>query len=469
MSAGTPQIQLKVTPEQLVLGLRAHMQRAAAAPITSLSTDTRNVTPGTLFLALSGERFDGHSFVGEAARSGAAAVVISRAKLSCADALPASVGIFVVDDPLSALQSLAAWYRGTLSAKVIGITGSVGKTTTKELLAAALIADVGEAAVLKTEGNLNSQIGLPLMVLMARPEHKYVVLEMGLSQFQEMHRLSMIAQPDVATITSVAEAHLEFLGDLDGVARAKSEIFDGLAPAGIAVLPDWDARLVNVAASLEARLGQDRVCMVGASQGAAVRILRSVKQRVTLEVQGRELEMEVPLIGEHHTRNAALALACAIVAGADPERAARGIVDAKVPGGRSRLATEIKGFTVIDDSYNANPASMKAALSSLSLVSGGRRVAILGDMKELGVDSKQDHYQVGAFAARSVELLLAYGQDATEFVRGAQEAGLAAAVLLDASIEVAVEKVRSLVQPNDRILVKGSRSMKMERFLAALS
>jgi UDP-N-acetylmuramoyl-tripeptide--D-alanyl-D-alanine ligase len=475
MSASTPQIPIQIPLNDLVSWLGASLQQAPAAAITSLSTDTRNVTTGTLFFALSGERFDGHSFVANAAQAGAAAVVVSRAKLSMLGALPSSLGVLVVDDPLAALQSLAMKYRETLPTKIIGVTGSVGKTTTKELLAAALIADAGEDAVLKTLGNLNSQIGLPLMVLLAKPTHRYLALEMGLSQFGEMHRLSTIAKPNVATITSIAEAHLEFLGSLDGVAKAKSEIFDGLSNDGFAVIPTWEERLRPIAKALEQSLGRHRVCYVGEETWADVQIEQGnsalgVCSSVSLNFSlmgHQKVIAEVPLIGEHHARNAALAVVCAVCAGADPERAAQGIARAKIPGGRSRLATEIKGFTVIDDSYNANPASMRAALASLSLVPGKRSVAILGDMKELGVTSKQDHYQIGQLAARSVSLLLAFGQDAQEYIRGAKDAGMTEAFLLDETIEHAITKVRSLLQREDRVLIKGSRSMKMERFLEA--
>jgi UDP-N-acetylmuramoyl-tripeptide--D-alanyl-D-alanine ligase len=469
MSAGTPRIPISLTWPTAVTALNASVLRPPTALIESVSTDSRNIAPGALFFALSGERVDGHDFLETVAKQGAAAVVIAARRVASVGPLPASVGVLVVEDPLTALQFLATWYRHQLPAKVIGITGSVGKTTTKELLASALIADAGEAQVLKTQGNLNSQIGLPLMVLLANHQHRYVALEMGLSQFQEMHRLSEIARPNVATITAIAEAHLEFLGDLDGVARAKSEIFDGLAVDGIAVIPTWDQRLRQLGAMLEGRLGRERVWYVGEEDFCVARLVAYTHQSVTLQIQGKTVSAQVPLIGGHHAKNAGIAIACAVAAGADAERAAQGIALAQVPGGRSRLVTEIKGFTVLDDSYNANPASVTAALTSLGLLPGGRRLAVLGDMLELGISSSSDHYKMGQMAARSVDVLFGFGQEAHEYIRGARDAGLSEVYFLDGPIERAIEIVRGQLRPNDRVLLKGSRGMKMERFLAAFN
>ena len=465
MSAGTPRIPISLSLADAVTALGASVLRPLVGSLDAVSTDSRNIAPGTLFFALSGERVDGHDFLASVSAQGASAVVIAQQRVAAVSALAPNVGVFVVEDPLAALQALAAWHRQRLSAKVIGITGSVGKTTTKELLAAALVEDAGEAAVLKTQGNLNSQIGLPLMTLLATAQHQYVALEMGLSQFHEMHRLSLIAQPNVATITSIAEAHLEFLGDLDGVARAKAEIFDGLSAGGIAVLPAWDERLLRLGRSLEAR--GTRVWYVGEEEFCEARITAQTHQSVTVQLHGQTVHAQVPLIGLHHAKNAALTIACAVAAGADAAKAAQGIALAQVPGGRSRLVTEIKGFTVLDDSYNANPASVTAALASLGLLPGGRRVAVLGDMLELGPSSARDHYQIGQRAARSVDLLFGFGKDAAEYIRGARDAGLREAYLLDDSIERAIEAVRDHLKPDDRVLLKGSRGMKIERFLAA--
>jgi UDP-N-acetylmuramoyl-tripeptide--D-alanyl-D-alanine ligase len=467
MSAGTPRIPISLSRTDAVIALQASVLQPPVAAIEAVSTDSRAIAAGTLFFALSGERVDGHDFLAAVAAQGAAAVVIAKHRISLAASLPSSVGVLVVEDPLAALQALATWYRQRLPAKVIGITGSVGKTTTKELLASALIADAGSPAVLKTQGNLNSQIGLPLMVLLGAPQHRYIALEMGLSQFHEMHRLSLIAQPNVATITSIAEAHLEFLGDLDGVARAKSELFDGLTADGIAVLPSWDQRLLQLGQSRERQHGKSRVWYVGEEEFCAVRILAYTHESVTVQTHGKTVTAQVPLIGAHHAKNAALAIACAVAAGADLEKAAHGISLAQVPGGRSRLVTEIKGFTVLDDSYNANPASITAALSSLGLLPGGRRVAVLGDMLELGPSSASDHYKIGQIAANSVDLLFGFGKEAHEYIRGARDAGLTEAHLLDDSIESAIREVRERLKPNDRVLLKGSRGMKIERFLAA--
>jgi UDP-N-acetylmuramoyl-tripeptide--D-alanyl-D-alanine ligase len=417
-----------------------------------------------LFVALRGERFDGHAFLPQALAAGAGAVVVARDKsVEVAPFAAAGCGVYEVDEPLYALQALGAAHRASQTARVVGVTGSVGKTTVKEFLAAAFTNDAGAAQVLKTQGNLNSQIGVPLMALMLRPEHRYASLELGLSQFGEMSRISRVAQPDIATITAVAAAHLEFLGDLDGVARAKAEIFEGVRPGGIAVLPAWDERLVNLGRSLSCV-----VKWVGTQAGSFARLVEVSSQHVSVEIQGTCVEINVPLVGLHHARNAALALACAVAAGADPARAAAGIAQAEVPGGRSRLVRDIPGLLVLDDSYNANPASTSAALAALALLPGARRVALLGEMRELGANSAEAHYEMGAEAARhGVQLLLSFGNEAQSYADGARSAGLLARNLGE-QFEPALALLLSVLRSGDALLIKGSRGARMERFLDAL-
>lgn len=467
MTAPTPRVELTLSPEDLARATGADTVLSPGAPLAAVSTDSRNVAPGTIFFALPGERVDGHTFLPQVLEAKAAAVVVAKDRVSSLG-LEAfrqkGCGVFAVKDTLLALQALATWHRASQTARVVGITGSVGKTTTKEFVAAALAAYVGEDAVLKTEGNLNSQIGLPLMVLQLKPSHKYAVLEMGMSFFGELSRLSHIARPDVATITAIAAAHVENLGSIEGVARAKAEIFDGLAPDGVAVLPEWDERVAKLGKSLPGRVFQ-----VGSSPHADMHIFAD-PERHSLHVKtgSDNYPVRVPLLGLHNLRNAGLALACAVAAtrGAGVQEAIRGIENTRVPGGRSRLVSDIRGLSVLDDSYNANPASVAAALDSLPLLPGKRSVAILGDMLELGPNSREDHREAGRRAAAAgIDLLLAFGEEAEGYVEGAKEAGIKEAHHLGSDFDKAAEAVCSLLEEGDRVLIKGSRGMRMERFL----
>lgn len=463
MAAGTPRIEVALSRTLLARAL-GDPRTPASREVSSVSTDSRDLAPGVLFFALRGERFDGHGFLPHALAAGAAGVVAAEDQLpELAPYAAQGCAVYAVPDPLRALQALGAAHRLAQSARVVGVTGSVGKTTVKELLAAALSEDAGAASVLKTEGNLNSQIGVPLMALKLSAAHRYAALELGLSQFGEMARITRVALPEVATITAIAAAHLEFLGDLDGVARAKAEIFEGLRPGGVAVLPAWDARLRAVGAAL----GHE-VAWVGDEPSCFARIISAESQRVTVELHGKRLTAEVPLVGVHHARNAALALACAVAAGADPERAAAGIAKAQVPGGRSRLLRDLPEILVLDDSYNANPASMCAAFDALALLPGERKVALLGDMKELGEGARAAHVEVGAEAGRrGVQLLLAFGDEAGAYVEGASAVGIPARAL-GGDFEAAATLVCASLRRGDVLLLKGSRGARMERFLDPL-
>ena len=433
------------------------------------ASDSREVKPGRLFFALPGERVDGFEFCAAAAQAGAAAVVVAegRGRPAGCEGIP----VIAVADPRKALGDLAAAVRQQYRGRVVGVTGSNGKTTTKELIAAAL----GSAgSVLRTQGNLNTDVGLPLTVLESTGKEDFWVLEMAMRAPGEIAYLARIAEPHVGLVTNVAGAHLGRLGSLDAVARAKGEIFGGLAPDGIAVLPVDEPRLEPLVAHLpEAR--QRRFGFSGASS-ARVRIMEFIPAGaagsiVRLSVGCQPMVVRLPLAGEHNARNAAAALAVAEALEIPLLPAAAALETATLPPHRSH-ALALAGRTVLDDCYNANPTSMSAALRTLVGSAGrfGRAFAILGDMLELGDEAAALHEAIGREAVTiGVAGLAAVGSLGAEIAKGAIAAGLPAGrALALADPEAAAQAVSTWSAPGDWILVKASRGMRLERAVEAL-
>jgi UDP-N-acetylmuramoyl-tripeptide--D-alanyl-D-alanine ligase len=435
------------------------------------ASDSREVKPGRLFFALAGERVDGFEFCAAAAQAGAAAVVVAagRGRPAGCDKIP----VIAVADPRKALGDLAAAVRQRYRGRVVGVTGSNGKTTTKELIAAAL----GSAGqVLRTQGNLNTDVGLPLTVLEATGKEDFWVLEMAMRAPGEIAYLARIAEPNVGLVTNVAGAHLGRLGSLDAVARAKGEIFGALAPGGIAVLPVDEPRLEPLVASLpEAR--QRRFGFAGAaSAGAFVRIMEFIPagaagSLVRLSVGYQPVVVRLALAGEHNARNAAAALAVTSALGVPLLPAAAALEGATLPPHRSHVVS-LAGRTLLDDCYNANPTSMSAALRTLVRSAGrfGRAFAILGDMLELGDGAAALHEAIGQEAVKmGVAGLAAVGSLGAEIAKGAVGAGLPASrALVCADPEAAAQAVSTWSGPGDWILVKASRGMRLERAVEAL-
>lgn len=445
----------------------------AGASYAGAASDSRAVTPGRLFFALPGERADGFSFAARAAAAGAAAIVVAEGR-----GRPDGVGatpVIAVVDPRRALGDLARAARDSFSGRVVGVTGSNGKTTTKELVAAAL-SPFG--AVLRTAGNLNTDVGLPLTILEAAGDEAFWVLEMAMRARGEIAYLARIARPHVGVVTNVAAAHLGVLGSLDEIAKAKCELFHELGDAGVAILPAGDARIEAGAAHLpESRKRR----FVGPGRDhrevpAAVRLLDFIAAGgaaaiVRMAVGPTPIVARIPLGGEHNARNAAAALAVAHALGLDPVRAAAGLARVELPPHRSRFLAA-GDRTIIDDCYNANPASMIAALRMLALAAGaaGRAYAILGDMLELGPDADELHAGIGREAVRlDLAGLAAVGPLAARIAGGAIAAGFPAArAATCASPEEAARLVAPWTRPGDFILVKGSRGTTLERALPVL-
>jgi UDP-N-acetylmuramoyl-tripeptide--D-alanyl-D-alanine ligase len=432
------------------------------------ATDSRAVKAGQLFFALPGERVDGFDFCKDAAKAGAAAVVVVQGRGRPAGC--GSIPVIAVADPRKALGDLAAAVRKPFKGKVVGVTGSNGKTTTKELIAAAL-APVGK--VLATQGNLNTDVGMPLTILSGTGKEDFWVLEMAMRGPGEIDYLTKIARPHVAVITNVAGAHLGRLGSMDAVARAKGEIFGGLSATGIAVLPADEPRLEPVVASIPPAR-QRRFGTTGSS--AFVRIMDCVPAGaagsiVRLAVGNQPHIVKLPLAGEHNARNAAAALAVAQALRVPVGKAVAGLQAVALPAHRSQISS-LGGRIVMDDCYNANPTSMLAALRTLVGSAGlsGQTFAIVGDMLELGDDAPLQHRAVGREAVKlGVTGMAAVGPLGAELVAGARAAGLAAdrAQAFTDPAEAA-RAVAAWSAPGDWILVKASRGMRLERALEAL-
>jgi UDP-N-acetylmuramoyl-tripeptide--D-alanyl-D-alanine ligase len=445
----------------------------AATRFAGAASDSREVKPGRLFFALPGERVDGFDFCAAAAHAGAAGLVVASGRGRPAGC--SGVPVIAVADPRKALGDLAAAVRKQYGGRVVGVTGSNGKTTTKELIAAAL-SPAGE--VLRTQGNLNTDVGLPLTVLAATGKEDFWVLEMAMRAPGEIAYLARIAQPNVAVVTNVAAAHLGRLGSLDAVARAKGEIFAGLAADGIAVLPSDEPRLEPEVASLpETR--KRRFGFAGAPSAhvrTLVRIMEFIPAGaagalVRLSVGYQPIVLRLPLAGEHNARNAAAALAVSQALGVPLLPAAAALQDANLPPHRSHVLSA-GGRTVLDDCYNANPTSMSAALRTLVGSAGrfGRAFAILGDMLELGESAAALHQAIGEEAVKlGVAGLAVVGSLGAKIAEGAIAAGLQAsrALALD-DPEAAAQVVSNWSASGDWILVKASRGMRLERAVAAL-
>ncbi|HJV34778.1 UDP-N-acetylmuramoyl-tripeptide--D-alanyl-D-alanine ligase [Geomonas sp.] len=430
----------------------------AVAVANGVSTDSRQVAAGQLFVALRGDRFDGHDFVAASAEKGVAVFLVDN-DWAVANQLPAGCSAVVVPDTLRALGDLAAWHRRRFQIKVVAITGSNGKTTTKEMLAGILTAT---GPGIKTEGNLNNLIGLPLTLLRLTGRERWAVVEMGMSDFGEIDRLAEIADPDVGIITNAFPAHLENLGSVEGVAKAKGELFLRLKPGSVAVY-NVDDPLVS---KCPTHLNVTRLTfgLRGAEvSSASIKSLGKLGESFTLRLPDQEQPVALKAFGQHNIYNALAAAAAAYSMGISGEVIRAGLEEFTPYDKRFQLE-EVGGVILIDDSYNANPASMAAALRTLKEVrEEGRAAAALGDMLELGEGSEQAHRELGKLAAGCVERLYLLGQLAGEVAKGALEGGLSQEnVLVAKDHDEIASALTSWLQAGDCALFKGSRGMRME-------
>lgn len=429
----------------------------------SVSTDTRQVTAGDLFIALKGERFDAHDFADSAIGKGAGGMMASR---------PVETGswegpVILVRDTLQALQQLAHYNRRRFPGPVIGVTGSNGKTTTKDMIASVL----GQKyKTLKTEGNLNNEIGLPLTLLKLDDTYGAVVLEMGMRGLGEIDLLAAIAEPDGAVITNIGETHLERLGSVANIARAKGEILDHVKTDGFAILNGDDPLVRRQAPRCRGRVVYYGT--TGSESVSAVDINGSGRKvSFTLKLPAGEVLIELPCPGRHNVLNALAAAGAGMEAGVSPEGIKKGLEEVCLTSMRLEIIEGGRAL-VINDTYNANPASAKAALELLAdLGHGCRKVAILGDMYELGQRTAEGHREVGEEAAKNqVDILITVGRLAREIALGATLAECPPAEIMSVNSNAELKQyLDRIILPGDTVLVKGSRGMKMEEIVAGLN
>lgn len=431
--------------------------------VRSVSTDTRKIENGALFFALRGDRFDGHKFVPGAVDGGAVCCVVNRDEDSFGG-LP----VIAVEDTHKALRELAACYRMRFRIPVVGVTGSVGKTSTKEMIASVLSQSYKTHM---TQGNFNNEIGLPLTVFDLMKEDEIMVLEMGMSNFGEISNLTRIARPDTAVITNIGLSHIEHLGSREGIKKAKFEIFEGLQMDGMVILNGDDDMLWSARGEINFETLYYGIRNKNCDLTAYDIRTYSDGSEFTCKIDGEPYKFFVSVPGEHHIYNALAAILAGIKYNVDIDDIKKG-VRSFAPSGLRQTVIELPDYKVIRDCYNASPASMKSGLEVLSLTqTKGRRVACLADMLELGGISDEAHKSVGRLVVDyGIDCLITVGPDAHYIARGAEDAGMNPADIHEFDSNDALrERLADLLKKNDVILVKGSRGMRLEEIADAIA
>ena len=432
--------------------------REDTAPVTAISTDSRKVAPGCLFLPWVGEKFDGHDFIDMALDKGAAGCLCAKLPQ---DIRPDKFYI-KVDDTRLALRALASAYRDRFDIPFVQITGSVGKTTTKEMIAAVLSA---KYRTLKTPENFNNDIGTPLTMFGLGPEHQAAVIETGMNHFGEIEYLGALVRPDVAVISNIGDAHIEFLGSREGILKAKCEIFQHLKEGGLAVLNGDDALLNTVQVPFRTvRCGQSAHC-----QARITEIADHGVDGITCTVVTEKdtYALSVPAPGAYMAYSASIAVAVGEELGLSREEIIRGVASYEPAGSRMRVVHLPEGRILLDDCYNANPQSVTAALEVLAKTECDRRVAVLGDMGELGNLTDQAHYNMGALAAMlGIDFVVAIGEKAARIADGTAQSG--GEVLHFSTKEEALKTLKEELKPGTAMLVKASHAMHFGALVDAL-
>ena len=466
-----PTLSMAWTLEEILTATGGKVEgRPKTSRFDEIVTDSSKVKTGSVFVALKGERFDGHRFVKDAINRGAGCLVVHQS-LHAADLR--SVAAVKVPDTLRALGDLAHFRREQYGPKVLAITGSNGKTTTKEMLAAILQRALLDGQplqgrVLKTEGNFNNLVGLPLTLLRLRKRHRVVVVEMGTNRPGEIQRLAEIAAPDLAIITSVAPAHLEGLNNLAGVAKEKGALFSSMRARGTIVVnldDPWVRRLGERFSGQKVTYGQG-----GQIRAASGSLLDSGGMRFTLRAGHQRAQVRLNFVGQHNIANALGAAAMAYSLGISLPAIRRGLESVKPYSMRMQLE-KWRGIGIINDAYNANPASMVAAIETLAQInSRGERIAVLGDMFELGKQSQREHLRLGSHLARArLDRAYLLGKRAPDVRKGALRGGMKSdRIIVGESHSDIGQRLRAHLKKGDWLLIKGSRGMKMETVLSEL-
>ena len=428
----------------------------ADAVITGISIDSRTINKGDLYIAIKGENFDGHKFAASAVANGAVAVM-------CHCEIDADCPKLIVDDTQEGFLALASWYRDLFSFPVVSLTGSVGKTTTKEMISAALSS---EWNTLKTEGNLNNQIGVPRTVMRLDAENQAAVIEMGMDDKGQISALSRCVKPDAAVITNIGVSHMENLGSREGILAAKLEILEGLKDNAPVFLNGDDPYLMS------AHIDSRPVIYYGINNSMCKYKAENISIKGTntvfeLKYDEKVQLIEIPTIGKHNVYNATAAFAVAVELGISAENAAKGLLNYEPSGMRQRIR-EINGITFIEDCYNASPDSVRAAINTLSSLDCSRKIAVLGDMLELGTVSDDAHKDSGMLAAKKkINAVFTYGEKSVLTSLKAQEMGVENTANFDTHQALA-DKVADFIKPGDAVLFKASRGMKLEEVIQAV-
>lgn len=449
------------TIEEVVEAVQGTVLKKGANTFSAVVTDTRKISKGALFIALKGENFDGHDFVERAIENGAQGVVVSRV-----DGVPQldhlKVTMIKVEDTLVAYQQLAKAYRNRFSIPIIAITGSNGKTTTKDLTAAILSSKFN---VLKTEANFNNEIGLPLTLFQLTQEHDVAVVEMGMRGFDQIRQLTKVALPTIGIVTNVGETHMELLGSIENIALAKSELVEEISAEGLVILNGDNPYVKSMATKAKGKviffgLGAD--CTIKAENVE----ITGKSTAFTCNFANKQERFVLPMVGRHNVYNALGAIAVAQYLHLTADDVRRGLRDFSASGMRLAIE-EIGSYIVINDAYNASPMSMNAAIEALQEVAKKRSIAVLGDMLELGDAAETAHRNVGKkLVATKVDVVIAIGEMAKWVIEEADKGGIVA-IHCENHAE-AGKRLKERLQPEDTILFKGSRGMKMEKVIDLL-
>ncbi len=437
------------------------IQRGSRQTFTGVSTDSRQINPGEIFIALKGERFNGHDFLAIAAQLGAAALIVM-------DDGPTFEGITIIKvmDTLKALGDIARFHRRRFQAPLIAITGSNGKTTTKDFVASII---GKELSLVKTEANYNNEIGLPLTLLKISTQTQATVVEMGMRGLGQIQNLAGIAEPTIGLVTNVGLTHLELLKTQENIAKAKSELVEALPQSGLAILNGDDALVRKMENSTRARKVFYGIDGPNLDYQAEIIEMTDSGSRFKAIFKNGSIAINLPVPGRHNIMNAIAAVAAAKELGISEQSIQKGLAEPELSGKRLNII-EKNGYRVIDDTYNASPTSVKAAIDVLhSSQSGERKIAILADMLELGPTAAQIHYEIGTYAARKgIDHLFAFGDLAKKYAEGMNELAKGHGEYF-LEKQALIERLKAYIKPGDFILVKGSRGMKMEEIVNALS
>ena len=449
---------------EIVTAVSGRFNNKVKLTIDSISTDTRDLEAGDLFIALIGDNFDGHDFLAEAFEKGAKAAVVE-AKREYELEQP----LIKVEDTTEALQDLAAYYLTKFSLPVIAVTGSTGKTTTKDLIAAVVSQ---KYKTLKTKGNFNNEIGLPLTLFRLDQSYQAVVLEMGMRGLGEIAQLTKIAPPDIGVVTNVGKTHIELLGSINKIAQAKSELIQSLGNKDTAILNADDKRVKKMSSLTDGDIVYYSIDQDADLKGEQIKTLAD-KNSLAFKLNYQEslIDIILPIPGEYNVYNALAAAAVGLELNLGLEDIKKGLATAAVTEKRNQIITVSENIKIINDTYNANPTSVKAGLKTLNQIAEKRKIAVLGDMLELGRLAEKEHYKLGATIIKEdIDYLITIGDLAREIAHGAEEQGLNKSKIFTYNKkEKVIVKLKELMKAEDTILVKASRGMRLEEIVASIS